>query len=288
MSVVLQTYQNWEIVLWDNNSQKRQDKIASLFNDIRIRCFRGNKTVTLGQARNLALKEARGEFIAFLDSDDLWVKDKLEKQIPLFINKEVGLVYSDVETFNSRGQTKIIGKNKVYQSGYCFGSLLKDYYLTLSSVVIRKEIINKNKIVFNKNYKMIEEMDVFLRIAFLSKIDFVPEVLAKWRVHSKSYTWRNYHLLADETEDMVKKFLLKYSGIKLKFPNEISALQVWIVRQKFLYFWMEGKNYNARKVILGSKVNLPLKIKSLYFLSFLNSKVFLPIVYKLFSSRIAP
>lgn len=135
---------------------------------------------------------------------------------------------------------------------------------------------------------MIEEMDVFLRIAYLSKIDFVPDICAKWRVHSKSFTWLNYHLLADEAEDMIRNFLLKYPLINLKFYDEIQVLQTWVVRQKFLHHWMEGQNSKARKIILHSKVKLPLKIRGLYFLSFFNSKFFSPIIYKLFSSRIFP
>ncbi len=98
-SVYAQTYTNWEIIFWDNASTDRSAEIARSY-DGRLRYFRGSETVPLGEARNRALEQARGEFIAFLDCDDLWMPQKLEKQLPLFDDPEVGLVFSDSIIFN--------------------------------------------------------------------------------------------------------------------------------------------------------------------------------------------
>src|SRR3990167_1275331 len=93
-SIFAQTYQHWEIIFWDNASVDASAEIAKSYDD-RLHYYRGTETVPLYAARNKALEKCNGEFIAFLDCDDLWLPRKLEKQIPLFSDQLVALVYSD-------------------------------------------------------------------------------------------------------------------------------------------------------------------------------------------------
>ena len=88
-SVFAQTYSDWEIVFWDNASTDNSARIAKSYGP-RLKYYRGDENVSLGEARNYALGKARGEYIAFLDCDDLWAPDKLQKQIPLFNDLKVG------------------------------------------------------------------------------------------------------------------------------------------------------------------------------------------------------
>ena len=88
-SVYSQTYKNWEIIFWDNVSTDRSNEIANSY-DSRLRYFRGKKTISLGAARIKALENCRGEYIAFLDVDDLWLTKKLELQIQKILRKHVG------------------------------------------------------------------------------------------------------------------------------------------------------------------------------------------------------
>jgi len=105
-TIYAQTYQDWEIIFWDNASTDSSAEIARSYGD-KLKYFRGEKTVPLFAARNYALKEARGEFIAILDCDDLWLPTKLEEQVPLLEKDEkVGLVYSDAFLFNQKGKEK--------------------------------------------------------------------------------------------------------------------------------------------------------------------------------------
>src|SRR5574337_499452 len=82
-SVYAQTYKDWEIIFWDNASIDNSAEIAKGY-DSKLRYFRSEETVILGKVRNYAIEKARGEFIAFLDCDDLWLANKLERQIPFF------------------------------------------------------------------------------------------------------------------------------------------------------------------------------------------------------------
>ena len=94
-SILKQTYQNWELIFWDNRSTDNSKKIYKSFNDNRFKYFFSDKHTNLHDARNLALDKAKGDFIAFLDTDDWWLPYKLEKQIPFFKNEEIKLVYGN-------------------------------------------------------------------------------------------------------------------------------------------------------------------------------------------------
>src|SRR5262245_45505527 len=83
-SVYAQTYNNWEIVLWDNASSDSSATIARTF-DGRLRYFRSEQHCSLGAAREKALNQTRGDLIAFLDTDDSWLPDKLERQVSVML-----------------------------------------------------------------------------------------------------------------------------------------------------------------------------------------------------------
>lgn len=287
-SVLAQTYGNWEIVLWDNASEQDIKSIALSYGDARIRYCRGETTVRLGHARNLAIERARGELIAFLDSDDLWRPEKLQKMVPLFNDPEVSLAVSDVESFNERGLRKRLGTTKKFVRGLCFGNLLADYFLVLSSAMVRGSTLKKHALRFPDDFEMVEELDLFLRLAYISKIDFSAEVLAEWRVHGGSTTWQRFHLLADETEHMLGGMIKSWPEIERRFANEIHSRRVWIVRQRALALWMRGDGQGTRTCLRNFPGVLPWKIYSLYLLSRLDAKRWLPIIYRLFASNVSP
>ena len=82
-SILNQTYKNWELIFWDNISTDNSKKIFEKFTDKRFKYYLAPKHEPLYRARNLAIKKANGEFISFLDTDDIWLNDKLTKQIKL-------------------------------------------------------------------------------------------------------------------------------------------------------------------------------------------------------------
>ena len=95
-TVFKQTYKNWEVIFWDNKSTDQSKKILKNFSDNRIHYFEAEKFTKLYEARNLAIKKAKGQYIAFLDVDDWWLPEKLEKQIILFQkDKTLKMVYSN-------------------------------------------------------------------------------------------------------------------------------------------------------------------------------------------------
>ena len=91
-SIFNQTYQNWEIIFWDNQSNDKSSEIYKSYKDSRLKYFCSKKHSLLCEARNYAIEKANGEFIAFLDVDDWWMECKLKKQIELFVDQKIGFV----------------------------------------------------------------------------------------------------------------------------------------------------------------------------------------------------
>lgn len=101
-SVISQSYTDWELIIIDDCSSDTTADIAESYlkRDKRIQLLHTDKTVGKPYyPRNMGIKIARGRYIAFLDSDDVWLPDKLEKQIPLFKDNQTAIVFSDYEKF---------------------------------------------------------------------------------------------------------------------------------------------------------------------------------------------
>jgi glycosyltransferase involved in cell wall biosynthesis len=82
-SVMAQTFSDWELIVWDDCSSDDSAKIVAQYSDPRIRYFFSSELTSLGRARNHAIRQAQGVWVAFLDQDDLWLPRKLEMQLAL-------------------------------------------------------------------------------------------------------------------------------------------------------------------------------------------------------------
>ena len=94
-SVLKQSYLNWELIFWDNQSSDNSKKIFQTFPDRRFKYFYSNQHTTLYKARNLACEHASGEYLAFVDCDDWWEKDYLESRKEFFSENKFDFSYSN-------------------------------------------------------------------------------------------------------------------------------------------------------------------------------------------------
>ena len=137
-SILAQTYENWELVFFDNYSTDKTKNIVNSFSDNRIKYFYSKKNLTLGQARKSAETYLNGDFIAILDSDDLWNKDKLSIQIKILTeNQDASLIFTAIKFFNNKTLNYYPYKSyfkKIYTDNY----LIIIKYLCIS--------INKSKL----------------------------------------------------------------------------------------------------------------------------------------------
>ena len=150
-SVYCQTYDNWEIIFWDNASTDSSAKIARSYDD-KIRYFSATKNTPLGEARNLALNKASGKYVAFLDCDDLHFQNKIEKQVRLMEENKYVMCYGSVVTINENGDEirRIAVKN---HSGYMFDLLLNHYEIHNQSVMLLHSFLIENELEFDINFQ---------------------------------------------------------------------------------------------------------------------------------------
>lgn len=149
-SVINQTYTNWELLIVDDCSTDKTDEIVASFNDNRIKYFHNEKNSGAALTRNKALREAKGEWIAFLDSDDLWMPEKLEKQIEFMEENGYAFSYTNYEEIDVNGNktgVRITGPKKITETGmfnYCWPGCLTVMYDAEKVGLIQIEDIKKN------------------------------------------------------------------------------------------------------------------------------------------------
>lgn len=133
-SVINQTYKNWELIIVDDCSTDCTDQIVSSIKDNRIVYLKNKVNSGAAVSRNRALREAKGRWIAFLDSDDLWTSDKLEKQIAFMENNGYQFSYTNYEEMDEAGKrtgVMVTGPRKITKTGmynYCWPGCLTVMY----------------------------------------------------------------------------------------------------------------------------------------------------------------
>ena len=192
-SVLAQTYQNWEMVIVDDVSPDNSNKIIEEYckKDNRIRLIKLEKNSGAAVARNRAIDEAKGRYIAFLDADDLWKPNKLEMQIKFMELKNCALSYSAYETMTEEGvlQNKYI--NPPLKIAY--KDLLKSNYIGCLTAIYDTQKVGK---VFMPLISKRQDYGLWLKI--LRKTDFaygIDESLAVYRIMSNSVSSNKFKLL---------------------------------------------------------------------------------------------
>jgi glycosyltransferase involved in cell wall biosynthesis len=247
-SVFDQTYTDWEIIFFDNNSKDNSASIAQKFGH-KVRYFKSDYTMPLGKARNHAISQAHGEYIAFLDVDDMWMSCKLEKQIPLFSNNAVGLVFSDVvNLFQSEWHyyTQFSTLRKPPPRGRIFDYLLRQYGISMPSVVLRRSAISTLEEMFDESFKHSTDYDLFLRIAYDWECDYIAEPLAVYRIHQSLGHSLLGRYEAAERFCTLKKLCNLHPEIKYKYNSLINIAKRDIVLIQGKWFWKEGMVNEAR------------------------------------------
>lgn len=250
-SVYAQTRQDWEIVFFDNASTDTSGEIASSY-DSRLRYFRSSATLPLGAARNAALERCRGKFVAFLDSDDLWHPQKLEKQIPLFTDSEIGLVFSNNILFTTDGAQRLnFRSRKDYAVGRCFGRLLRSYFLAIPTVIVRREALKELEEWFDPNFSVCEEVDLFLRVAYHWKMAMCEESLAAYRVHAESETWCKSEKFLAESLLIVDKFGALFPDFDRRYQKEARGMLDRAYWGHAVFCWKIGQIAKAQRAVFA-------------------------------------
>ena len=185
-SVLAQTHVDLEAIVVDDGSTDRSVTIARGFHDPRVRVIT-QANVGVAAARNRGVAEASGEYVAFLDQDDAWLPEKLERQLPLLgAPAAVGLVYCDC--FIVAGTGAPLGRwseRYALPRGRLFDRLIAEATVPISTVLLRRSTFEAVG-GFRTRYRFVEDLDLLLRVAALHTIEVVDRPLAKYRLHVAS------------------------------------------------------------------------------------------------------
>ena len=199
-SVINQTYKDWEMIIVDDCSTDISPEIVKSYleNESRIKYIRTDKNRGVSNARNTALKNANGQYIAFLDSDDIWDKEKLEKQINFMKEKDCVISFTSYELIDE--ENKKLNKVVRVVESIDYKTLLKGNILGCLTV-----IIDKSKLDFEIKMSGVRHEDYALWLSILKRgyIAYgIDEVLAQYRksltslsgnkVKSAMWTWNIY------------------------------------------------------------------------------------------------
>lgn len=220
-TILFQTYKNWEIIFWDNNSTDKSAKIFKSFINKRFHYYYTKRTMTLYEARNQAILKARGKYVCFLDTDDKWTQNKLKLQVNyLEKNKNYSMVYSNYSTLEEKN--KILKKkfNYFLPSGKITQNLLNNYFIGILTVLVRRKIFKNLK--FNSIYNIIGDFDFFIRLSLKSEIGAIQKVLAVYRLHGNNLSLKRADIHKKELNFWIKKtsnnsLYAKHSLISLKY-----------------------------------------------------------------------
>lgn len=196
-SIYAQTYENWEIIFFDNQSNDRSAKIAKEY-DGRLKYIYNEVNVPLGEARKLALTHACGEWIAFLDVDDIWVRDKLCTQLEFVAaNPTADLVYAAVQDILPTGEVlRRDGPSKSGEVG--FDTLLVNFDINMVTPIVKNSFLKLNNLTFDNSITASEEYNLFMRCAALGTVYRQGLVLGKYRVSEGSLTDKRINSWANE------------------------------------------------------------------------------------------
>lgn len=252
-SVVNQSYKNIEILVVDDGSKINYAEIICRKYPNCTYLYKENGG--LSSARNFGIKKANGNYIALLDDDDLFLPSKIEKQVSILENKhDVFCVHSSAKMIDEKGQEtgEIIGasSNKAHKrSGNVFWNALGTWVVKSPTPLFRKEVFNK--ITFDEEIKVGEDVDFYQRMFYFFKVFYIEEPLALYR--------------DDNDTNRLSKKLEKYIGIEQKmFSNFIKmGVKNPFILYEIAYVLANAgiRNWNSiypEKMIKKNRVNLML------------------------------
>ena len=268
-SAYSQTFQDWEIIFWDNGSEDESSQIAESYGD-KVRCYRSDINIPLSHARNKAFQVAQGSYLAILDADDVWLPTKLERQLALFkADPEVGMAFCDSIFFDESGDRSRVFDSTRPQRGKAFGSLLAQNFILSSTMIFRRECIDNLEFIFDERYTRVADYDLSLRMAYQYQIDYDAAPLNRCRVYDlKDKPWKkNMVSRPAEAKWALENLILKYPDIPTEYGSQLSSLLVRLEYLSAIGSWEQGDSVGTRK-FLSAHLNNP-KCALVYFCSFL-------------------
>ncbi|MBX9789753.1 MAG: glycosyltransferase family 2 protein [Pirellulales bacterium] len=197
-----QTYQRLQVIIVDDGSTDRTPEVLARYAtqiEVQRQPNRG-----VGHARNTGIAASRGDYVAFLDQDDWWHRDKISRQVACFEQDGgVGLVHTGVDYFDQRSRAITKPLNPVARpellQGDCFRRLLEENHVRNSSVMVRRRLLAEVGACDQAiSGNTVQDYDLWLRLARVSRFAYLPESLTVIRLHQQQGTWDRRQMLGEE------------------------------------------------------------------------------------------
>ena len=239
-SVLKQNYQDWEMIIVDDCSTDNSAEVIKSFKDNRIKLFVNEKNLGLKETVKRGIANATGEWIVFLESDDILTPDNIEKKVTIAKKyPDVNLIFNDCEFFGDETRvndfnlalkkTRSILKNRTYPANLFYNFFQSNKIFTFSCVMVKKN--NLENLDYDPKLDYLLDWYLWIQLAYMGKFYYIDERLSKWRLHRKSYInaseYRNpFDLQIPAYLSIFKKSLNLLIPIFIIF-----ALPVWYLRE---------------------------------------------------------
>ena len=253
-SVLAQTYPDWEIVFWDNQSTDRSAQIVKDRADPRIRYFYAPQHTVLGEARNLAIAQAQGDWVAFLDCDDLWAPEKLALQVDLIRQNgpELGLVYGRAEHLLEQDGLATAWGQKLAQvssaarfelpQGRIFAQMMRANHVPLVAALVRRSALTAVGGI-SPSLKQAEDYELFVKVAHAYTVAAVDAEICQFRVHQSNWSHSQAEISYTESIAIVERYLPD--------PAAKEGLSIWQANYAG-YLLTKGRLLEAGKQVVKS------------------------------------
>lgn len=189
-SVQNQTYENWELIVVDDGSTDNTEQAIKGLDDKKIRYIKNEENIGAAASRNRGAALAQYDYLAFQDSDDVWRRDKLEKQMTYLLqHPQFDMVYSSFVNHHLDGTEVLVPNQQVGErEGDLFFTLLVNNVIGAPTILLKRDNFLEKK-GFDKNLSALEDWDFVLRFSETSQIGFLPEVLVDAYQTKGSVSW---------------------------------------------------------------------------------------------------
>jgi glycosyltransferase involved in cell wall biosynthesis len=251
-SVLKQTFKNYEIIVVDDGSTDGTREIIHQSYPMVRYIFQSNGGPA--KARNRGIAEAKGDFIAFQDADDIWLPTKLEKQVEYFRqHPDIDFTFTENSLFNSNGILKSeIGKRKRLMEGDIVRNIFWKSYVATPTVMVRKKV-HQEIGGFDESLITAEDDNLWLRIAIRFKTGLIDEPLVLVRINEKSLTRTEKNIFVGVREHL--------NLIEKKYPELRQRLGNLINKKYSMIYFIHGLDYFLRNEFQEARMQFQESLK---------------------------